>query len=142
MKSSRPVSSTQRLTLMTALVAATILSVPAWVWGNCCCVVRRSVGNDQAAHACCQKRAERASSRKRARLPRWQQECHCEIDLSGWQATRAEPATVDREAWAVLVLVGPPRVVLTPDVRTETEAIISPGRAGPRRHVELCCWLS
>ncbi len=122
-----------------ALVTAAILTVPAWIWADCCCL---SGSTEVVELSCCHTAKVAKTVSPSSRLPRIKTSCECEARVATWHATiterqvlpgLSEVASISPEADLHVA------VREVPAVPNGSEVV---GRSGSRWHVVLCRWLA
>ncbi len=126
-----------------ALVSAAILTVPTWIWADCCCVSDSpEVATTVEQSSCCHTAKATKTVAPSSRLPRVKSTCECEASVATWHATIPERQVLPELDGIASISSEGNSTFSARDFPTErigTEVI---GRSGPRLYVLLCHWLA
>jgi hypothetical protein len=126
-----------------ALVSAAILTVPSWIWADCCCLSDSpEVATTVEQSSCCHTAKVAKTVAPSSRLPRVKTSCECEARVGTWHATIPQRQVLPELGGIASISSEADSTFSARDFPTGPSGTEVVGRSGPRLYVLLCHWLA
>lgn len=126
-----------------ALVSAAILTVPAWIWADCCCLSGSTeMATEGVEPSCCHTAKVTKTVSPSSRLPRIKTSCECEARVATWHATITQRQVLPELSEIASISTEADLHVAVREVPAVPNGSEMVGRSGSRWHVVLCRWLA